>query len=255
MHNKYYFLSPEDTTIGPIPWAVLEQLYAAGTINDETLTAPEGASDWCRFHDLKNQQAHRQVSEIPRIQSQGPRSGLPGFAEEKDEWLRSLIPDHLLTKMHERRYASAILVAIIGLITLGGYSGFSLLNRDESSSADNESTTSRNPASSAWPQFNPYMSAQEINDLYARQGPSTQGATLNRGRGTTQESMDSAMQSAANAFGSRQPTGQTPQFFPQNKPAALSTYGTKPKRYRNFQGEVREFIGFPPNGGWTPINE
>lgn len=259
MPDQYYFVSPENTRIGPIPWTVLEQLHLAGTIDDETLTAPESAPEWIRFHDLKSQREARNASQVPRSRPQGSGSSLSGILEEKAEWLKSLIPDKILTKAREENSVVAIVLATTCLVTLGGYAAFSILSADGSSSSRDETTArhgepiDRNPVPSGLPKFNPNMSAQEMNERYARPGSSVQGNSLNGGRGITQESMDRAMQDAANAFGPRGTTRQSYPPPPQNKPAALSTYGTKPQRYRNFRGEVREFIGSPP-GGWTPVN-
>lgn len=259
MQDPYYFVSPENTKVGPIPWTVLEQLHAAGTINDETLAAPEGASEWYRFQNLKEQRAVPGDSPGTRSNPKDSEFNLQGIAGKVGEWLAKVVPGPMAAKFREKKAMIVLASAIAALVALAGYSLLGFLGGEESYSDYEEESAYYwrqnvpDSTASGFPQFNPNLSAQEYNDLYARQNSSVQGGMLNRGMGTTQDSMNNAMQNAANAFGSGT-SGQTYQPPPpQNRPAALSTFGNQPKRYRNLQGEVREFIGIPP-AGWIPLN-
>ena len=260
MPTQYFYLSSENMKIGPIVWAVLEQLHHAGTIGDDTLTAPENASEWIPFRDLKIQR-EKQAS-LPPVPKGQPRSadmGRPRIIEEKAKWLKNLIPDKVLTKARREMRVVGIAVGIAFVVTLVGYTAFSFIRGERSSShyedpaISYEEPLDQNAVSPALPRFNSNLSAQEMNDLYARPGSSLPGGSLNRGSGTTQESMDDAMRNAANAFGTGDSAQGQNEARQQNPPPALSTYGAKPRQYRNFQGEVRTFIG-PPPAGWTPLN-
>lgn len=89
MLDQYYYISADSTRVGPIPWAVLDQLNRVGTVSDETLTASEGASEWKAFRDLKAQrEIQSSLPQVPRTKPQSASFNQPVVVDEGVMWLR-----------------------------------------------------------------------------------------------------------------------------------------------------------------------
>jgi len=65
--DKYFYIDPTDETVGPVSWGVLLQLERAGAVAGETLVAPESASDWMPFSEVKAKEEAR--SKLPPVPS------------------------------------------------------------------------------------------------------------------------------------------------------------------------------------------
>lgn len=99
MISQFYYIDAANQRVGPLAWEILEQLHRSGAVRDETLAAPEGATDWSNYLELR--QKRELLDRLPKMPSdpgvvppappplnQSPPGGQIG----NDDVLRFLLP-------------------------------------------------------------------------------------------------------------------------------------------------------------------
>ncbi|MDF1814837.1 MAG: GYF domain-containing protein [Verrucomicrobiales bacterium] len=118
MTDQYYYMDAANQNIGPLSWDVIEQLHGAGTLNDGTLVAQEGASDWITFAEAKTNKENRQaLPPVPGKQAQGGSSGLRETSRGRKKSSR---PRRAVIKVIVICTALLLIIGALFLIPRGG---------------------------------------------------------------------------------------------------------------------------------------
>lgn len=75
MAEQFYYVDAANERIGPMSWEVLVQLHRAGVVTDETLAAPDDASEWTPFAELwRSREKPANLPPIPGSSTKSPPS-------------------------------------------------------------------------------------------------------------------------------------------------------------------------------------